>query len=180
MTRHEHLNCSELSLAVQNNAQETVRIPSRQQEVRLSKIRVKKLNFMQSPATAIYFSDATHQLSQHRLENQIHEEKKRIKALETYTSTISHEFRTPIGTSLMFLESLLSLNLSEHAEKTIKLVIQKLNLLLSLVQDILDIKMIQNGEFQIVKESFDPYQLLKFIVQMFKLSAENMRTEVSF
>ena len=91
--------------------------------MRLSKIRVKKLNFLQSPATAIYFNDVTHQINQYRLENQILEKKNQIEALESYTSTISHEFRTPIGTSLMFLESLFSLNLSEHAEKTIKLVI---------------------------------------------------------
>ena len=43
-----------------------------------------------------------------RLEAQILEEKNRNETLESYTSTISHEFRTPLSTSLMFLEQILS------------------------------------------------------------------------
>ena len=78
-----------------------------------------------------------------RLESQILEEKNLNESLESYTSTISHEFRTPIGTSLMFLESLLLTNdLNKNSREIINLVIVKLNLLLSLVQDILDIKLI--------------------------------------
>ena len=69
-----------------------------------------------------------------RLESQILEEKNHTESLESYTSTISHEFRTPIGTSLMFLESLLQQeNLNENSREIIHLVIIKMNLLLNLV-----------------------------------------------
>jgi len=81
------------------------------------------------------------------LESQVLAEKHRNESIESYTSTISHEFRTPIGTSLMFLQQLLELDLCEQAKEVIMLVIQKLNLLLNLVQDILDINMINQGEF---------------------------------
>ena len=77
-----------------------------------------------------------------KLESQILEEKNRNESLESYTSTISHEFRTPIGTSLMFLESLLCVGLNNQAEQIVRLIIQKLTLLLSLIQDILDMKQI--------------------------------------
>ena len=56
--------------------------------------------------------------------------------------TISHEFRTPLGTAIMFLESLLEEPLPEHVKKVIKMVIAQLNLLLSLVNGVLDLKAI--------------------------------------
>ena len=43
----------------------------------------------------------------HLLELQIKKEKYRADSLHSYTSTMSHEFRTPLGTSLMFLEDLM-------------------------------------------------------------------------
>ena len=49
----------------------------------------------------------TNHVSQVRLESKILEEQNRNVSLQSYTSTISHEFRTPLATSLMFLESLL-------------------------------------------------------------------------
>ena len=83
-----------------------------------------------------------------RLGSQILKEKNRSESLETYTSTISHEFRTPLSTSLMFLESILST--PGHKESTFKmlsLIVSQLNLLLCLVNDILDIKLIKLGKY---------------------------------
>ena len=68
--------------------------------------------------------------------------------MESYTSTVSHEFRTPIGTSLMFLENLLkSEDLKPEAKATVRIVMQKLNLLLNVVRDVLDLKLIERGNF---------------------------------
>ena len=49
----------------------------------------------------------TQHMKRLQLESQILEERNRNQTLQSYTSTISHEFRTPLGTSLMFLEGLL-------------------------------------------------------------------------
>ena len=92
----------------------------------------------------------TQHANQLRLESQFLKEKNRSNALETYTSTISHEFRTPLGTSLMLLEQILS-NKSLKDEGTFQmltLIVSQLNLLLCLVNDVLDIKLIRMNRFE--------------------------------
>ena len=57
--------------------------------------------------------------------------------------TLSHEFRTPISSTLMMLESLLRGIVDEAQRHIIFMVISQMNLLLCLVNDILDLKMIE-------------------------------------
>ena len=45
----------------------------------------------------------------------------------------------------------------------------QLSLLLSLVNDVLAIKLIKNNKFQPKMEKFEPKKLLDFIVEMFKM-----------
>ena len=86
-------------------------------------------------------------MTKHIKEIQLHrkvlEEQNINQSLESLTSTISHDFRTPIATSLMFIEQLLELNLKPQAQRILLLIIAQLRLLLSLVNDILDIKLIK-------------------------------------
>ena len=56
--------------------------------------------------------------------------------------TLSHEFRSPLGSTLMLLETLLQTIVAEKARQIILLVISQINLLLCLVDDMLDLKMI--------------------------------------
>ena len=71
-------------------------------------IRVKKIDYLESPSIAIFFQNMTQYVEQLRLESKLLEEKNLNESLQSYTSTISHEFRTPISTVLMFLDMLLS------------------------------------------------------------------------
>ena len=66
-------------------------------------VRAKKTNYLESPAVAVYFTNVSHTVNQLLLESQFLEQKNRNESLESYTSTISHEFRTPVSTALMFL-----------------------------------------------------------------------------
>ena len=60
---------------------------------------------------------------------------------------MSHEFRTPLSTSLMFLEGMI-VNMKDPEQiRVITLVTTQLNLLLCLVNDVLDIKLIEAGKF---------------------------------
>ena len=88
--------------------------------------------------------------------------------MESYTSTISHEFRTPLSTALMFLESLLD-TLSGEERRTIRMIIGQLNLLLCLVQGVLDVNSIANDNFEPRLETFNPNDAFKFIRGMFQL-----------
>ena len=66
----------------------------------------------------------TSHVTQMRLESQSLMEQNRIETLESYTSTMSHEFRTTIGTCLMFLDGLISAkNLTPDAVRVLTLVI---------------------------------------------------------
>ena len=107
-----------------------------------------------------------------RLESKILEEKNRNESLQSYTATISHEFRTPLGTSLMFLESLLKQDLSENTRYVLLLIVSQLNLLLSLINDVLDMKLIKQGVFEQKMEEFDPREVFQFILAMFGQHAE--------
>ena len=89
----------------------------------------------------------THHVESLQLESQVLETKGKNAALVNYQMTISHEFRTPLTTSLMFLESLLIEKLSKSGQKLVKLITMQINLLLCLVNDILDIKLIEENKF---------------------------------
>ena len=66
--------------------------------------------------------------------------------------TLSHEFRTPLSSSLMVLESMLQFSMQEACRRLILLLISQVNLLLCLVNDMLDLKLIEMGEFVSRKE----------------------------
>ena len=61
--------------------------------------------------------------------------------------TLSHEFRSPLQSCLMILESLLCKVLDEAMRRKILVLIGQVNLLLCLVNDILDMKMIDQDRF---------------------------------
>ena len=126
-------------------------------------IRAKKIQYLEKPAIAIYFENMTQHVNELRLEAKILEEKNRNQSLESYTSTISHEFRTPLSTCLMFLENLLGQKLSYDALSMLHLIISQLNMLLCMVNDVLDIKMILHKKYEAKLEKFSPLNILNFI-----------------
>ena len=69
---------------------------------------------------------------------------------------MSHEFRTPLGTSIMFIDLLLKMIQNADAVRIISMVKSSLNLLLSLVNDIIDLKLIRSGNFSTNWTTFNP------------------------
>ena len=58
---------------------------------------------------------------------------------------ISHEFVTPLGTAIMFIEIVLTMITDEAVIKLVLLIKTALNLLLSLVNNLLDLKLIREN-----------------------------------
>ena len=87
--------------------------------------------------------------------------------MESYTATISHEFRAPLSISLMFIERALQEMKDPEQIRILKLVVAQLNLLLSLVHDVLDLKIIESGKFVRNSNIFSPIKTLDFIIAMF-------------
>ena len=56
---------------------------------------------------------------------------------------MSHEFRAPISSTLMLLESLLEREIAQASRNIVLIVIHQMNLLLCLVNDMLDMKKIE-------------------------------------
>ena len=76
---------------------------------------------------------------------------------------MSHEFRTPLGTAIMFIDLVLQMINNIEAIKLINLIKSSLNLLLSLVNDMVDLKLIKEGQFSTNYKVFDPLDTLKFV-----------------
>ena len=113
-----------------------------------------------------------------RLESQILEEKNRNESLDSLSQTISHEFRTPISTSLMFLSQIMQNELPDGVHEMMMLIVMKLNLLLSLVNDIVDMRMIEHGNFQANLVSLDVKKVLAFVQAMFSPQCKLIKTEL--
>ena len=73
---------------------------------------------------------------------------------------MSQEFRTPLGTAIMFIDLLLKMIENVEAIKLIGLIKSSLSLLLSLVNDIIDLKLIRNGNFSTKWDTFDPQEAI--------------------
>ena len=61
--------------------------------------------------------------------------------------SLSHEFRSPLTSTLMLLEGMLQTLFDEALRRVVFIVISQMNLLLCLVNDLLDLKMIEEGVF---------------------------------
>ena len=109
------------------------------------------------------------------LESKVLEEKNIASSLESYTSMISHEFRTPLATSMMFLKNILRLVFDKHITEMLSLVMNQIYLLISLVDDIVDIKLIQEGKFSKKLEIFNPTQVFNLAVQTMDVQAMSRR-----
>ena len=81
----------------------------------------------------------------------------------------------------MFLESLLRLpNLDESTVQMLNLIVSQLNLLLCLVNDVLDLKLIKMDKYENKIEGFKPHDTLEFIKAMFRPQAEMQNCTISF
>ena len=73
---------------------------------------------------------------------------------------MSHEFRTPLGTAIMFIDLLLKMIQNTEAIKLIGLIKSSLSLLLSLVSDIIDLKLIRSDNFSTNWTTFNPQKAI--------------------
>ena len=85
--------------------------------------------FAQSKAIALYFYDMTDIFEQNKLQKAMLESKARHNTFVNYQMTVNDEFMSPLSTSQMFLESLVSLELSQEALRMVKMITQQINIL---------------------------------------------------
>ena len=81
----------------------------------------------------------------------------------------------------MFLEQMMqNTKIDQTTRDLIKLIISQLNFLLCMVNDILDMKLIQQDKFNEKVEDFCPTKALEFIVAIFTPQSIMQKTKISF
>jgi signal transduction histidine kinase len=94
------------------------------------------------------------------------------RAKNLFLASISHEIRSPMNTVLGFSEALLHELPDEEQRKMAQSIITSGNLLLSLLNDILDLSKIEAGRMEIVPGPVQLKQLLEEIGTVFGLQAD--------
>ena len=132
-------------------------------------IRVEAIEYQEQPATAIFLKNNTQSVKSMILQSSVAKTKNRNENLQSFTSTIGHEFRTPLSTCLMLLEHMLQMFLHDKQRTICDLVRKQLSFLLSLVNDVMDLKIIEEfGHVSKKLEKFKPSSLLNFILDIFE------------
>ena len=93
---------------------------------------------------AIFIYDSSKKLRTNIVEKQSSEKTHIARQTESFTSTVSHEMRTPIGTAIFFVTRALSMlpfaQIDPQIVKFLKLVISQLTFMQSFVEDLLDLR----------------------------------------
>jgi len=100
------------------------------------------------------------------------------KAKSEFLANMSHEIRTPMNAILGFSEALYHKLDSDHHRKMVKSVLSSGNLLLSLLNDILDLSKIEAGKLDITTQPIDLNYILQEIKLLFNEKAVNKGIEI--
>lgn len=143
--------------------------------------------FHQCEAVALFVRDFTEQVKNDQLRAQVQEEKLRVSQLENLSSVISHEMRTPLSTSLQFIDIMESMMQKMKSNKLVirilrftALIKYSLSMNLSFVSDLLDMRMITEQLFEGEETLFDPEVVLNFIKDVFYCQASRQKISIVF
>lgn len=107
------------------------------------------------------------------------EELNRLK--NEFVSNISHELRTPLASIIGFSETIDSdPDMPDNLRKEFnQIILQEAKRLAKLINDILDISKIENGNISLEKSRFEINKLLKDVIQSFNQKAESKQIILS-
>ena len=151
-------------------------------------MRVKKQTYLGVPAIALHMNDATTKVVNKLLRMQEHEkEQARIQA-ESFTSTVSHEMRTPIETMLFMMNMLISFFQQPSLEvgnvpKCIDyctMIMSQLEFLLSFVEDLLNLQQMRDGVFLLASEPLVVAKIIQGVVNIFTPQARAQKVELTY
>ncbi|MBW6491435.1 MAG: response regulator [Lentimicrobium sp.] len=97
-----------------------------------------------------------------------------------FLAYMSHEFRTPLTSVIGFAEQLEQAGLTNEQMEYLSGIISSSEILLTTVNDILDLSKLDSGKMKFMKEPFRPAATIKQTIRAFKGSAEEKGLSISF
>lgn len=97
---------------------------------------------------------------------------KSLKLKNDFLSNISHEIRTPLNSVLGFTDVLLETTITEKQKKYLEIIKKSGNLLLSSINDLLDLTRIEEGKLNLKFNPFSLESILKGTVAILSFEAE--------
>lgn len=119
----------------------------------------------------------TEQMVQKKLEALTQEEKNANKAKSNFLANMSHEIRTPMNGILGLTDLLLDTELNESQQNFLTMIRKSGLSLLNIINDILDFSKIESGNFSIVENDVNFYQLLDEVKEFFHFKSEEAKIE---
>ncbi|MFW5777933.1 MAG: PAS domain S-box protein [Bacteroidota bacterium] len=101
------------------------------------------------------------------------------KAKSEFLANMSHEIRTPMNAILGFSEALYHKLEADNLKKMVKSVLSSGNLLLSLINDILDLSKIEAGKLELSPSPVDFPNILQEIKMLFQNKADSKGLEIN-
>lgn len=120
------------------------------------------------------------------LENKVQERTKELEeanhAKSTFLANMSHELRTPLNSIMGFSEALMNGfagPLSDEQKDYINDIFESGDLLLSLINDVLDLSKIETGKMELICSKFDLKEVIEKSLNMFKEKLAKHQIEVN-
>ena len=117
----------------------------------------------------MYFYDVTHHIESIKLENRVLQQSEEYKHQVNYEMTLSNELRSLLTSCLVTLESIVGqASIPLHFWQLQMFIISKVNFSLSLINDALDLKLIEDKKFIPKIEAFSLKDTFDFIQKIFE------------
>lgn len=123
---------------------------------------------------------AQRQMRERKLEMMHQQEREINEARIQFFMNISHEVRTPMTLILAPLERLISNDKDPERQRSYSLIKQNSNRILRLINQMMDVRKIEQGKFQLDYQQVELVSLLQNIFDVFTANAQNRKIKYEF